>query len=241
MALVVIHFGMASMTLVRALASYLVDFYNPPKQRTAHWRESRLSKRNTKLVENVKKKRGGRAEKTRRYPKFCCEISKLIKHIQRVKTEKSVWEILFENYAKKYGTENFTMRELDDFQNSVIAVTTAKFALFNIQVSWIWPKKVTLDMKTWGRKNQWFYLVIPDNGSTFPFLSALFFQPYFKPLTRQADIDFKGQLPLHVRVYLDEFINIGEIPDFAEQTSTVRSRNMSLVLFYKYCLTSRAL
>ena len=40
---------------------------------------------------------------------------------------------------------------------------------------------------------------------------------------------FKGQLPLHVRVYLDEFANIGEIPDFAEQTSTVRSRNMSLV------------
>ncbi|VMN99023.1 TraG/TraD family protein [Streptococcus pneumoniae] len=32
-----------------------------------------------------------------------------------------------------------------------------------------------------------------------------------------------------MRVYLDEFANIGEIPDFAEQTSTVRSRNMSLV------------
>ena len=54
--------------------------------------------------------------------------------------KKSVLEILFENYAKKYGTENFTMRNWADFQNykdktldSVIAVTTAKFALFNIQ------------------------------------------------------------------------------------------------------------
>ena len=41
-----------------------------------------------------------------------------------------------------------------------------------------------------------------------------FFQPsfstVFQTLTRQADIDFKGQLPLHVRVYLDEFPNIGE-------------------------------
>ena len=36
-------------------------------------------------------------------------------------------------------------------------------------------------------------------------------------------------MPIHVRSYLDEFANVGEIPDFAEQTSTVRSRNMSLV------------
>ncbi|SUN54174.1 conjugal transfer protein [Streptococcus equi subsp. zooepidemicus] len=42
-------------------------------------------------------------------------------------------------------------------------------------------------------------------------------------------MNFKGQLPIHVRSYLDEFANCGEIPDFTEQTSTVRSRNMSLV------------
>ena len=46
------------------------------------------------------------------------------------------------------------------------------------------------------------YLVIPDNDSTFRFLSALFFSTVFQTLTRQADIDFKGQLPLHVRVLL---------------------------------------
>lgn len=48
--------------------------------------------------------------------------------------------VLFEDYAKKNGDENFTMRNWADFQNyknktldSVIEVTTAKFALFNIQ------------------------------------------------------------------------------------------------------------
>lgn len=112
---------------------------------------------------------------------------------------------------------------------SVIAVTTAKFALFNIQSVMDLTKRDTLDMKTWGKEKSMVYLVIPDNDSTFRFLSALFFSTVFQTLTRQADIDFKGQLPLHVRVYLDEFANIGEIPDFAEQTSTVRSRNMSLV------------
>lgn len=205
----------ASMTLVRAIASYLVDFYNPLGS--------------TKEEAEKRRKRG-------RYPAFS-EIGKLIKLLSKEDNQdKSVLEVMFENYAKKYGMENFTMRNWADFQNykdktldSVIAVTTAKFALFNIQSVMDLTKKDTLDMKTWGQEKSMVYLVIPDNDSTFRFLSALFFSTVFQTLTRQADIDFKGQLPLHVRVYLDEFANIGEIPDFAEQTSTVRSRNMSLV------------
>lgn len=226
----------ASMTLVRALASYLVDFYNPPKTREQLIEESRLSQTEYQNLLKRQKKEVEERKKRGRYPSFA-EISKLIKHLSKGENqEKSVLEILFENYAKKYGTENFTMRNWADFQNykdktldSVIAVTTAKFALFNIQSVMDLTKRDTLDMKTWGKEKSMVYLVIPDNDSTFRFLSALFFSTVFQTLTRQADIDFKGQLPLHVRVYLDEFANIGEIPDFAEQTSTVRSRNMSLV------------
>ncbi|EHG13671.1 hypothetical protein HMPREF9682_00661 [Streptococcus intermedius F0395] len=205
----------ASMTLVRAIASYLVDFYNPPGS--------------TKEEADSRRRRG-------RYPTFS-EIGKLIKLLAKGDNQdKSVLEVMFENYAKKYGTENFTMRNWDDFQNykektldSVIAVTTAKFALFNIQSVIDLTKRDTLDLKTWGIQKTMVYLVIPDNDTTFRFLSALFFSTVFSTLTRQADVDFKGQLPIHVRSYLDEFANCGEIPDFAEQTSTVRSRNMSLV------------
>lgn len=203
------------MTLVRAISSYLVDFYNPPGSS----REEADSRR----------KRG-------RYPAFS-EIGKLIKLLSKGDNQdKSVLEVMFENYAKKYGMENFTMRNWADFQNykdktldSVIAVTTAKFALFNIQSVIDLTQRDTLDLKAWGTQKTMVYLVIPDNDTTFRFLSALFFSTVFSSLTRQADVDFKGQLPIHVRSYLDEFANVGEIPDFAEQTSTVRSRNMSLV------------
>ena len=149
-----------------------------------------MLKRQKKEVEE-RKKRG-------RYPSFA-EISKLIKHLSKGENqEKSVLEILFENYAKKYGTENFTMRNWADFQNykdktldSVIAVTTAKFALFNIQSVMDLTKRDTLDMKTWGKEKSMVYLVIPDNDSTFRFLSALFFSTVFQTLTRQADIDLR--------------------------------------------------
>ncbi|COT35303.1 Type IV secretory pathway%2C VirD4 component [Streptococcus pneumoniae] len=205
----------ASMTLVRAISSYLVDFYNPPGS--------------TKEEADSRRKRG-------RYPAFS-EIGKLIKLLSKGENQdKSVLEVMFESYAKTYGTENFTMRNWADFQNykdktldSVIAVTTAKFALFNIQSVIDLTKRDTLDLKTWGTQKTMVYLVIPDNDTTFRFLSALFFSTVFSTLTRQADVDFRGQLPIHVRSYLDEFANCGEIPDFAEQTSTVRSRNMSLV------------
>lgn len=205
----------ASMTLVRAISSYLVDFYNPPGS--------------TKEEADSRRKRG-------RYPAFS-EIGKLIKLLSKGENQdKSVLEVMFETYAKTYGTENSTMRNWADFQNykdktldSVIAVTTAKFSLFNIQSVIDLTKRDTLDLKTWGTQKTMVYLVIPDNDTTFRFLSALFFSTVFSTLTRQADVDFKGQLPIHVRSYLDEFANVGEIPDFAEQTSTVRSRNMSLV------------
>lgn len=205
----------ASMTLVRAISSYLVDFYNPPGS--------------TKEEADSRRKRG-------RYPSFS-EIGKLIKLLSKGENQdKSVLEVMFETYAKTYGIENFTMRNWADFQNykdktldSVIAVTTAKFSLFNIQSVIDLTKRDTLDLKTWGTQKTMVYLVIPDNDTTFRFLSALFFSTVFSTLTRQADVDFKGQLPIHVRSYLDEFANVGEIPDFAEQTSTVRSRNMSLV------------
>lgn len=226
----------ASMTLVRALASYLVDFYNPPKTSEELIEESRLSKAERDRL-YLQEKQDLEARRRRgRYPSFP-EISKLIKLLAKSdQAEKSVLEVMFERYAKKYGTENFTMRNWADFQNykdktldSVIAVTTAKFALFNIQSVIDLTKIDTLEMKTWGTQKTMVYLVIPDNDSTFRFLSALFFSTVFSTLTRQADVDFKGKLPIHVRSYLDEFANVGEIPDFAELTSTVRSRNISLV------------
>ena len=65
-------------------------------------------------------------------------------------------KVLFEDYAKKYGHENFTMRNWADFQyykdktlDSVIAVTIAKFALFNIQSVIDLTKRDTMDFKTW--------------------------------------------------------------------------------------------
>ncbi|MFX3693309.1 type IV secretory system conjugative DNA transfer family protein, partial [Streptococcus suis] len=86
----------------------------------------------------------------------------------------SILEVLFDDYAKKYGHENFTMRKWADFQNykdktldSVIAVTTSKFALFNIQSVIDLTQRDTMDLKTWGTQKTMDYLVNPDKDTTF--------------------------------------------------------------------------
>lgn len=226
----------STMILVRAIASYLVDFYRPPRTPAEQERFKRLSKKEqAKQLEEERAK----LEKNRQqgyYPSFK-EIGQLIKLLAKEEGQKkSVLEIMFDRYASVYGTENFTMRNWSDFQNykdktldSVIAVATAKFALFNIQSVIDLTEKDDLDILSWGTQKTIVYLVIPDVDKTFSFLAALFYGTIFNMLTRQADTVFKGKLPIHVRFVMDEFANTGTIPDFQQLMTVVRSRNMSLV------------
>jgi type IV secretory pathway TraG/TraD family ATPase VirD4 len=61
-------------------------------------------------------------------------------------------------------------------------------------------------------------------------LSACFFMQLFGELIRIADASPGGVLPRPVLGYLDEFGNIGAIPDMARWMSTVRSARLGFVL-----------
>ena len=43
----------------------------------------------------------------------------------------------------------------------------------------------------------------------------------------RADDKYGGRLPVHVRLILDEFANIGQIPNFDKLIATIRSREIS--------------
>ena len=78
----------ASMTLVRALASYLVDFYNPPKTREQLIEESRLSQTEYQNLLKRQKKRSGRAKKTRGVIQVLLKSQNSLNTYPRVKTKK---------------------------------------------------------------------------------------------------------------------------------------------------------
>jgi type IV secretion system protein VirD4 len=49
----------------------------------------------------------------------------------------------------------------------------------------------------------------------------------FNLLCDKADNEYGGRLPVHVRFLLDEFANIGQIPNFDKLIATIRSREIS--------------
>lgn len=72
-----------------------------------------------------------------------------------------------------------------------------------------------------------FFIIIPDTDSTYNFIVAMLYSQMFNLLTTIADNEYKGSFPTAIQFYLDEFANIGLIPDFDKLISTIRSRNMS--------------
>ena len=71
------------------------------------------------------------------------------------------------------------------------------------------------------------FIIISDTDATFNFLVAIMYSQLFNLLCTKADNSNGGKLTYHVRCLLDEFANIGEIPQFEKLIATIRSREIS--------------
>ena len=71
------------------------------------------------------------------------------------------------------------------------------------------------------------FIIISDTDATFNFLVAIMYSQLFNLLCTKADNSPGGKLKNHVRCLLDEFANIGEIPQFEKLIATIRSREIS--------------
>lgn len=76
------------------------------------------------------------------------------------------------------------------------------------------------------------YVIISDTDSSFNFLVAMLYQQLFDVLFEEARKK-GGRLPVPLRMLLDEFANIGKIPNFESIISVVRSRNISVVPIFQ--------
>lgn len=81
-----------------------------------------------------------------------------------------------------------------------------------------------IDLTLPGKEPCIYYIVTSDVDSSNDFLSSLFFTFLFIKLVRYADSQPTGKCENEVFCFLDEFANIGAIPDFNRKISTVRSR-----------------
>ena len=80
-----------------------------------------------------------------------------------------------------------------------------------------------------GLQKRVIFCVIPDNDETYSFLITMLYTQIFDQLFRLADSNpaYKGALPVHVRLMMDEFANVALPKDFKKILAVCRSRNIS--------------
>ena len=92
-----------------------------------------------------------------------------------------------------------------------------------------------------GDKKTALFFIISDTTPTYNFLVALAFSQMFNLLCERADNVHGGRLPHHVRVLWDEAANTGQVPSLEKTVAVIRSREVSLTLFYQQMAQCKAL
>lgn len=87
-----------------------------------------------------------------------------------------------------------------------------------------------IDFELAGQRPCIYYLRFSDQNKTYKFITSLFFTVMYNKLVKYADSQASGKLPVMVNMMLDEFNNIGEIPDFNSKLSSVRSRGINTTI-----------
>ncbi|MFG6319207.1 MAG: type IV secretory system conjugative DNA transfer family protein [Clostridia bacterium] len=84
----------------------------------------------------------------------------------------------------------------------------------------------TIDFTKIGSQKTAVYVISSDTHTAYDFLLTIFFSQMIQQLYDFADAN-GGALPVPTYFILDEFANIGQIPDFDKKISTSRSRKIS--------------
>ena len=84
----------------------------------------------------------------------------------------------------------------------------------------------TINFEDIATKKTALYVVSSDTHAAYDFLLTIFFSQMIQQLYDFADRN-GGKLPLQTFFILDEFANIGQVPDFDKKISTSRSRGIS--------------
>ena len=142
-------------------------------------------------------------------------------------------DLLFADLEEK-EPDHFAVKQYKKFKmaagktlKSILISCGARLAPFDIKELRELMAYDELELDTLGDSKAALFVIISDTDSTFNFVAALMYSQLFNLLCDKADDFYGGRLPVHVRLILDEFANIGQIPAFDKLIATIRSREIS--------------
>lgn len=124
---------------------------------------------------------------------------------------------------------------------SIQITLAAKLEKFNLESL----SKLTLtdemDLPRMGEEKMALFAIIPDNDTSFNFLVSILYTQLFQQLFLLADHKYRGSLPVHVHLLMDEFANVSLPDDFDKILSVMRSRGISVSIILQNLSQLKAL
>lgn len=135
---------------------------------------------------------------------------------------------------EEYDENHFAVRQYRKYKlaagktaKSILVSCGARLSPFDIKELREITSYDEMDLHRLGDERTALFVIVSDTDSSFNFLAAILYSQLFNLLCEKADSSRGGRLPVHVRCILDEFPNIGKIPQFEKLIATIRSRNIS--------------
>ena len=162
-------------------------------------------------------------------------------------TFKNAVDYMFDGLERR-SPQHFAVRQYKKYKlasgktaKSILISCGARLAPFDIAELREIMSYDELELDKLGDEKAALFFLISDTDSTYNFIVALAFSQMFNLLCERADNKYGGRLPHHVRVLWDEAANTGQVPGLEKIVAVIRSREISLTLFYQAMSQCKAL
>lgn len=146
---------------------------------------------------------------------------------------KTVDEVFKNSKGATKASYNIYAQATDIVKQSIVTGLATRLQIFQTDNIKAMTMKRDINLDLPGKEKCAYFCVSSDMDSTFDFLAGLFFSFLFIRLVRQADRNKNGKLDNETYFILDEFPNIGKIPDFEKKLSTMRSRGINTAIIFQ--------
>ncbi len=138
------------------------------------------------------------------------------------------------NYAYRQWTLFNDLYEAET-RASVLGIAAARYSVFDHSQVVDLVRNDTMDIESWDEEKTAIFVTIPETTDSYNFLAAIFISTAMEVLRDKVDKVLTGEIAyrqlLHFRFWIDEFANIGRIPNIDKALASFRSRNMSIAIF----------
>lgn len=160
------------------------------------------------------------------------------KAVEGQEDQDSTLDIMFKDLAAK-EPEHIAVQSYAVFKSagggktaqSILISCQTRLQTFNLDAIKSLTNIDNIDLGSVGDKKVALFCITPSADTTFNYLVALLYTQLFETLYFHAETECKGKrLKHHVRFLLDEFANVGTIPDFSQKLATMRKYEISCTI-----------